>query len=174
MKFKVLSRQAFEEFKSDEAYIAISITDPNSEDAIIGDTNNLHYILTLQFHDVDKPLVKRKECTMCEGTGYLEIFADVNNGHCYSCTDKMDIKLFNDENAKTILDFVETYKKGIDFIVVHCEAGISRSAGVAGALSLIYNGTDKEFFEGFFKPNMLMYRKILNIYHLQMKYKNNV
>ncbi len=169
MKIKVLSRQVFEEFESNEPYIAISITDPKSEPAIIGDTNNINFLLSLQFHDIDKSLVTREDCKICKGTGHLEIFADVNNGHCYSCTDKMDIKLFTDKDAKNILDFVETCKKGIDLIVVHCEAGISRSAGVAGALSLIYNRTDKEFFEGYFSPNMLVYWKILNAY---MRNKN--
>jgi predicted protein tyrosine phosphatase len=166
MKIKVLNRDGFEKFIDSEPYIVISITDPNSEKV---KPNKIYLdMLSLQFHDVDKSLVKREECTACKGTGILKCFADINDGHCYRCTDKMDIKLFTDENAKQILDFVEKYKLEIETIIVHCEAGISRSAGVAGALSLIYNGTDQLYFDDYL-PNMLVYRKILNAY---MRNKN--
>lgn len=171
MEFKVLSRECFEKFESDKPYIAISITDPNSENAIIGDTANINFLLSLKFHDIDKPLVKREECKTCKGTGIHPLFKDINDGHCYACTDKMDIKLFTDKDAENILDFVKSCKEATDLIVVHCEAGISRSAGVAGALSLIYNGSDKEFFSGYFHPNMLVYRKILNA-HMKENYEN--
>ncbi len=164
MKFKVLSRQSFGEFKSDEKYLAISITDPNSEDAIIGDKDNMKSILTLQFHDVDKPLVSRDKCTACKGTGYLPEYKNINNGHCYLCTTMLDIQLFTDNDARIILDFVQDCRIDIDLIVVHCEAGISRSAGVAGALSLIYNGSDEYYFHRYL-PNIFVYRSILNAYH---------
>jgi len=163
VKIKVLSRQAMKEFQSDEKYLVISITDPNSEDAIIGDKDNMKSILTLQFHDVDKPLVKREKCTTCNGTGYLPQFLNINDGHCYRCTDKIDIRLFTDNDARIILDFVQDCRIDIDLIVVHCEAGISRSAGVAGALSLIYNGSDEYYFHRYL-PNIFVYRKILNMY----------
>ena len=173
MKFKVLSRQAFGEFKSSEPYIAISISDPDSKDVLIGDTENIRFLLTLKFHDIDSVLVNREDCTRCNGTGKLPEFKHVNNGHCYKCTDAIGIKPFDNKDAKNIVDFVETFKNEVDLIVVHCEAGISRSSATAGALSLILNGSDKEFFEGSYIPNMLVYRKILNMYHLQLKFKND-
>ncbi len=163
MKFKVLSRQAFGEFKSSEPYIAISISDPHSKDVLIGDTENIRFLLTLKFHDIDSTLVNREDCTRCNGTGKLPEFEHVNNGICYKCTDAINIKSFDDKDAKNIVDFVEAFKNEVDLIVVHCEAGISRSSATAGALSLILNGSDKEFFKGY-HPNMLVYRKILNMY----------
>lgn len=164
MKFKVLSRQAFGEFKSSEPYIAISISDPHSEDVLIGDTENIRFLLTLKFHDIDSTLVNREECTRCNGSGHLPEFKDINDGHCYKCTDKIGIKCMTDKDAKNIVDFVETFKNEVDMIVVHCEFGISRSAGVASALSLILNGIDQYYFDNYV-PNMLCYRKILNAYH---------
>lgn len=161
MKIKVLSRQAMEEFKSDENHIIISISDPNSEKVKI--ISRPFDILSLQFHDVDKPLVTRDKCTACKGTGYMEEFMNINDGHCYSCTTMLDIKLFTNNDALNIFDFVEIYKKDVDLIIVHCEAGISRSAGVAGALSLMYNGTDEYYFKKYL-PNIFVYRKILNTY----------
>lgn len=166
MKIKVLSRQAFEEFESEENYIAISITDPKSEK--VQPNDGLFTMLSLQFHDIDKPLVARDKCTACKGTGYLPEYKNINDGHCYRCTTMLDIKLFTDQQAEQILNFVEKYGKEVDLLVVHCEAGISRSAGVAGALSLIYNGSDQYYFDNYL-PNMLVYRKILNIY---MRNKN--
>ena len=162
MKIKVLSRQEFEKFISNEPYIVISITDPNSEK--VNPYKTFLDILSLQFHDIDKPLVNRKDCKFCKGTGKDKMFRDANDKYysCLHCTEK-DIIHFTEENAKQILDFIEKYKNEVDLIVVHCEAGISRSAGVAGALSLIYNGTDEYYFKHYL-PNILCYRKILNNY----------
>ena len=139
MNIKVLNREAFEKFKSDEPFIAISITDPNSEKVKI--KNKPIDILFLQFYDLDKD------------TGQFP----------YSKF------IFNTNQAEQILNFVEEYKDKVNLIVVHCEAGISRSAGVAGSLSLIYNGTDEYYFKHYL-PNMLVYRKILNVY---MRNKND-
>ena len=74
----------------------------------------------------------------------------------------MDIKIFDETYAEQILDFVDSYRDNIDLIVVHCEAGISRSSATAGALSLILNKTDQYFFDNYL-PNALVYRKIINV-----------
>ncbi len=161
MKIKVLSRQSIEEFKSDENHIIISISDPNSEKVKI--ISKPFDILSLQFHDVDKPLVARDKCITCKGTGYLPEYKNINDGHCYRCTTMLDIKLFTEFDAKLILEFVKLYEEKVDLIAINCEVGISRSAGVAGALSLIYNGSDQYYFDKYM-PNMFVYRKILNMY----------
>ena len=49
------------------------------------------------------------------------------------------------QDAEKILNFVKGYP-GPEDILVHCGAGVSRSAGVAAALSLILNGSDWEIF----------------------------
>ena len=160
MKIKVLSRELFEEFKSDENYIVISITDPNSEP--VESQKDYFAMLSLQFHDIDKR-VKREDCKLCGGTGKNDLFPDINDGHCYACTDAIDIILFDEGMAQQILDFIDSFKDKFDMIVVHCEAGISRSAGVASALSLILNKTDQYYFDHYC-PNMRVYRYILNAY----------
>jgi len=159
MRIKVLSRQEFEDFTSEEKYIAISITDPNSESV---ESQNKHKaMLSLQFHDIDHRLRKQEDCKLCDNTGISKLFPDINGGHCYACTNKMDIILFDAKMAEQILDFVGCFKDKVDMIVVHCEAGISRSAGCASALSLILNKTDQYYFDHYL-PNMLVYRIILN------------
>lgn len=133
MKFLVLSRQAFEEYNPSEPFIAISITDPNSKK--VNPINPPQAMLSLEFYDLDKD---------------TEVFP-------YSQF------MFTEKDACSILNFVEAFKEETDLIVVHCEAGISRSAGVAGALSKIYNKSDEYYFKNYL-PNMLVYRTILTIH----------
>lgn len=85
------------------------------------------------------------------------IFHDVDVAH-----DGMR-SLFNEAQAKRILDFVNKWKDRIDEIVVNCNAGFSRSPGVAAALSIILNGDDEEYFRKY-SPNRLVYRTILETY----------
>lgn len=78
-------------------------------------------------------------------------FDDVESG-----TNCMD-----ETHAKAIKKFVELHKDG-NFIV-QCDAGVSRSAGVAAALMKFYNGDDTPIFDNKkYCPNMLCYRTMLN------------
>ena len=91
----------------------ISITEPNDEPPVLH--SDWEDTLYLKFDDIDKvekPL----------GTRELE--------------------LFSLQQAKQIIDFVETYKDNINILAVHCAAGISRSVGVHVALEKIYNTKD--------------------------------
>jgi len=72
----------------------------------------------------------------------------------------LNLQLFGRKDAIHILEFVEKYIDDIKLIIVNCEAGVSRSAGVAGALSKILNGWDDAYFKHSL-PNMLVYRTIL-------------
>ena len=48
---------------------------------------------------------------------------------------------------------------------MHCEAGQSRSAGVAAAImKYLYNNDTDIFNNRYYKPNMLCYRKVLNAF----------
>ena len=68
--------------------------------------------------------------------------------------------LFTDKMAKEILGFVISHPCGV--LLVNCEAGISRSAGVAAAIGKVFNGDDTFVFNsGRYMPNMLVYSKIL-------------
>ena len=70
------------------------------------------------------------------------------------------VHLFNDEMAKSVLEFVISHPCGV--LLVNCEAGISRSAGVAAAIGKVFNRDDTFVFNsGRYVPNMLVYSKIL-------------
>ena len=67
---------------------------------------------------------------------------------------KLDI--ITDEQAMDMVRFVKQFYGKVSLIVVHCEAGISRSAAVAAAFTNYYTGNDSYFFK-FFCPNMTVY-----------------
>jgi predicted protein tyrosine phosphatase len=68
-------------------------------------------------------------------------------------------------DAEKIISFVNKYVNEVDKIIVHCEAGVSRSAGVCAALMQIINGDDMEIFNNpKFCPNMTCYRAIMTCF----------
>ncbi|MDY0198974.1 MAG: dual specificity protein phosphatase family protein [Tenuifilaceae bacterium] len=69
-----------------------------------------------------------------------------------------DYLIFNNDDAKQIIDFVEKYENQASTIIVHCHAGISRSAAVAKFIAEKY---DLKFNHNYFLYNKLVY-KILN------------
>jgi len=75
-----------------------------------------------------------------------------------------DQKVITKEQAKKILDFVNKHKDEVEVIMVNCEAGLSRSPGVAAALSKILNGEDEVFFKRF-NLNRKVYRTILEAHY---------
>lgn len=65
-----------------------------------------------------------------------------------------------------IIDFVNNNINNIQKIIVHCEAGVSRSAGVCAALMFIINGSDNPIFDSYqYCPNMSCYRTVLETYY---------
>lgn len=84
-------------------------------------------------------------------------FDDVERGE-ENCITKQD--------AQKILAFVNRYKDVVEHIIVHCEAGVSRSAGVCAALMHILTGNDMAIFDNpRFTPNMTCYRMVMNEYY---------
>jgi predicted protein tyrosine phosphatase len=72
-------------------------------------------------------------------------------------------KVFTKKDAKKILKMVEKYKKKVQHIVCQCDAGVSRSAAVAAALSKILYGDDAWVFDcPRYIPNPHIYSTILN------------
>ena len=63
-----------------------------------------------------------------------------------------------------ILDFAQRYWPVVDLLLVHCEAGTSRSPAVAAALSRIYLGHDGEFLlPHLYQPNRLVLDTLLEV-----------
>lgn len=68
----------------------------------------------------------------------------------------------SEDQANEIAEFVLTYKDEIDLIIVHCGAGVSRSAGCCAAIMKALCGTDNMIFNNiYYKPNMKVYREVL-------------
>ncbi len=118
-------------------YIMIRVTGPGVEFTEIPDTELSRGVTKLKFHDLDKKLGE----------------------------EKYDKFLFTENDADQILDFVESHPEA-ELIIVHCDGGVSRSAGIAAALSKILTGSDFNIFNSKrYQPNMHVYRTILNRWH---------
>ena len=122
--------------------VIISITDPNmiyTTRPFCSAENLVKAILPLAFCDADTP------------------GKDVYGNHA----DESD--LMSDEDARQIVEFVSRHAE--KQIIVHCDAGISRSSGVAAAIMKYYTNDDAEYFcSGKYCPNMWCYRKTLNAF----------
>jgi len=69
-------------------------------------------------------------------------------------------KVFEQEDAKRVRSFVEKHVDLVKAFVVQCEAGVSRSVGLAAALAKVLFGDDRVFFkEGI--PNQRVYSKVM-------------
>lgn len=75
--------------------------------------------------------------------------------------------VFDADDANAICDFVQLHREQIARIVVHCDAGVSRSPGVAAALAVCLGQDDAEFFRRY-RPNMHVYRTLLNTWHARI------
>lgn len=83
-------------------------------------------------------------------------FDDVEKGEEH-CMTKQD--------AKIITSFVNRHIDDVEMIIVHCEAGISRSAGVCAALMKIITNDDSAIFDNpMYCPNMHCYRLMMEQY----------
>ena len=95
-----------------------------------------------------------------------------NNGIIARCKVKFDDvergadNCIAETDALKIVSFVSKIAKNQDRLIVHCEAGVSRSAGVAAAILKALTGDDREVFNSpRYVPNMTCYRAVLNAFH---------
>ncbi|MDQ2798701.1 MAG: hypothetical protein M3Y13_03550, partial [Armatimonadota bacterium] len=68
--------------------------------------------------------------------------------------------VMGEPEAKSIITFVEEHLADAKVIVCQCEAGLSRSAAIAAALSRIIQKEDRFFFQRF-APNRWVYETLL-------------
>lgn len=141
MEFVILNkskaeRLSYTDYSSDK--VIISISTPGDEKAKF-DSNNktIKDILYLDFYDIS-----------------------YNSQEIFKGYEPM-----TDEDAVKIRDFVLKWKDKVDTIWVHCDAGISRSAGVAaGILEALGKDNSYIFDSKMYFPNLLCYSKILNVF----------
>mgnify|MGYP003504092286 CR=1 FL=1 len=135
-----MSQAAAESLHYIDNYAVISITEPGETAKIDEQYEASGKLLRLQFHDAD-------------GNTDWQI-----PGYTFD-----DDVLFTKDMAKQVLGFVSTLE-GVDVVVVHCHAGISRSAAVAIALAQIHNL--EEQYGHYMIYNTLVYREMMNA-HLE-------
>ena len=83
-----------------------------------------------------------------------DVERDYKNEHCIT-----------KEDAENIVKFVNKNKNKVDKFIVHCDDGVSRSAGVGAAIMKALNGDDWDVFKNPLKcPNMKCYRTVLNAF----------
>ena len=63
------------------------------------------------------------------------------------------------DDAVRMVNTVKQYYDKVDQIIVHCDAGQSRSVGCIAAIKKWYTNNDEEFFRG--TPNMHCYHLVL-------------
>ncbi len=139
MDFSIMSRKEAIDFTysfNHRPNVVISITDVGSSKPQFGRIANIYYMLRLEFDDV----------------------------------------LHNEPNAMTssqandIVQLIKVLKNsavGIDNInfIVHCEGGVSRSAGICAALKTILGKDDTDIFRNpKYAPNRHCYYTLLNTY----------
>ena len=79
----------------------------------------------------------------------------------FDCEDNPD-NCMSYEDGKKVADFVNKWYGKVDTIIVHCEGGISRSAGVMAAIMRVKEGRDDIIFRNKNKnPNMTCYLRTL-------------
>ena len=131
MEFYVYSRQKAksESYRLKVPTLIISITDPLSTLNTFAQNRNIVSICRVQFDDVTR-----------ENAGPDDILMRV-------------------QDAQKIRDYVRAYADKVECIIVHCEAGISRSAGVMAAIQKYLLGDDSEIFNSnLYLPNEHCYR----------------
>ena len=142
MKILVFNEESIQKAITTEKHIVVSVQDPECDFIKLPNLKSRIGWLGLKFHDVDEIS-----------------FKDLNN----ACKE-MKLIPFTPYHAKSILNFVTEWKDKVDYIYINCVAGISRSAGIAGALSKILNGNDDYYFKHYI-PNRYVYRTILEEYY---------
>lgn len=141
--------RAISEDPGSEPHVIISIYTPRDDPPKVKTNSNTVDILQLAFDDLDR--------VPEEGSAITHVLSNP--------------VLFDSDMAEDIAEFIE--RSTTNTVICHCDAGISRSAGVAAALSKFFNGTDEEYFRlkkiyekgQRYCPNRLVYLHLLNVLH---------
>ncbi len=130
-------RLSYSNFSSNK--VIISIRTPEDKKAVFNpDNSSIKDVLYLSFYDVSTET------------------QDIFKGY----------PAMTDEDAVEIRDFVLKWKNKVGTLWVHCDAGISRSAGVAaGILEALGQNNSFILNSKMYYPNMLCYQKTLNAFY---------
>jgi len=132
MKILALSREAVEDFVANHRDRKLAVISITDPKSKLAKIRDLP-ILRLQFHDIEKNYPISSEC----GIKFTTLMAE------------------------EIIGFVDRIKDISEILVIHCEAGISRSAATAAAISRILNLDVSRYFKYPYIPNKLVYQTIM-------------
>jgi predicted protein tyrosine phosphatase len=71
-----------------------------------------------------------------------------------------DVEMFDRAMADRVWAFFERHRAAVESVLVHCDAGRSRSPAIAAALARAITGDDSEFFRRY-EPNRHVYRLMM-------------
>lgn len=143
----VYSRNVIEAIEPhDEPHIVISVNCPDEPPARIRANQAQLGRVNLFFWDLDK--VPKSGTVRWKGSDM-------------PCSAILEEHLCQPSDAVKVVDLVEAHPEAKS-VVIHCTAGVSRSAGVAAALHKVLNGSDEPIFGNKrYRPNMRVYRMLL-------------
>ncbi len=142
MFYKIMSRDQAERFarqRHDKRSTVVSIRstwDREPADIPCTKKNNIVAVCHVQADDTD---------------AYVNVGYGVKDG------------LMSSRSAREIAQFARKHYDHVDMIVVHCDGGVSRSAGVAAALMRWFEGDEYAVFRNRSRrPNMWCYNRVLD------------
>ena len=162
-KIEVNDRQNINFFSSfiyNEPHIIISINSVGCGKVDFSPCKHRKDILFLQFDDTHFNDWRLNDAVHCKSfLDGLKESKDKLNSHEKEVAENLILRLFNEDQAKEIKNFVDKYKDEVDMIVSQCHAGISRSSAVAAALAdYLKVGDSNDYFENNkYCPNYYVY-----------------
>lgn len=162
-KIEVNDRQNINFFSSfiySESHVIISINSVGCDKVDFSPCKHRKDILFLQFDDTHFSDWRLNDAVHCKSfIDGLKESKDKLNEHERNVAEHFILRLFNEDQAKEIKEFVDKYKNEVDMIVSQCHAGISRSSAVAAALAdYLQLGDSNDYFESNkYCPNYYVY-----------------
>ncbi len=135
MEFIVCSREQAKKlsYKLCDPTLIVSITDPDKSPNQFANNSCIRAVCRVSFDDI---------LAYEEGNGLIAM---------------------RPSDAKKIRECVDRYMKEVRCILVHCEAGVSRSAGIMAAIQKYIIGSDNVIFDSpQYRPNIHCYRTMMN------------
>lgn len=87
----------------------------------------------------------------------------------FNDVDRDSFGAMNENDANSIVSFCAKWLPDTN-LIVHCEAGVSRSAGVCAAILKRYEGSDMQIFgNAYYRPNMHCYREVLKAFERSVR-----
>ena len=127
-KILVLPQTAAESFRYNKPWACISVRGSNSIFTPRINDNNRVGLLSLIFDDIEH---------LPQGSSNI---------------------LFNASHANSIWEFVDKVWQRTDLLMVHCAAGISRSAAISQVISETYQPDYVKYYGQLYRPNKLVHR----------------